>query len=334
MKHTGDKGFTLIELLTVIAIIAILAAMIGVAGPRVIEMAKLASLENTCKQIQTVLVSYLTSHKDSFPARYGYLNKRPVEGATEDGDLYHLSPYLVPLRYARNEDWYDNFGQESHDTDGDGELSLLEFSPMGAKTGPSSYEYPDDLYTGGNLSDEVSRQMDEGRPLAYIPVRRRQAEKVAEFYYKYAQEVNEQQGWYAERWLPNQTFGTGANPIANISFPPPKYDDFVLIGVGPGGSTGGLLTPPDSFISDVLAVSSDPGYMYHAMALRAFFLASRDINDNAKLDFDYRNRARDNEGTTGGSADLAYDPLPYMYNLPDGTPLGGPILFRYGGAGS
>jgi len=333
MKDTCDKGFTLIELLTVIAIIAILAAMIGVAAPRVIERAKLASLQNTCNQFRIALVGYLTSHKDSFPARYGYLNKNPKEGSVEDGDLYHLLPYLLPLKYAHVSDVYDSFGQDSHDTDRDEDLSFLEFCPIGAKSGPNAYTYPTALYRGDNLNGEVSKQMDAQRPLVYIPVRRKQADQVAEFYYKYAQEVNPQQGWYAERWLPNFNFGTGANPIANIRFPPPKYDDFVLIGVGPGGTTGGLLTPPDSFINDVLAVSDDPGYLYHAMAMRAFFLATRDINDNGLLDFQYMSRTRRSEGLTGGSPELGYDPLPYMYNLPDGTPLAGPIIYQASSAG-
>jgi len=331
MKDTCDKGFTLIELLTVIAIIAILAAMIGVAAPRALEAAKRASLHNTCNQIRIALVGYLTSHKDSFPARYGYLNKNPK--GPEDFEQYHLSPYLLPLKYAHVNDVYDSFGQDSHDTDRDEELSFLEFCPVGVKSGPNSYTYPTTLYRGDNLDGEVDKQMDAQRPMVYIPVRRKQANQVAEFYYKYAQEVNAQEGWYAERWLPNFSFGTGANPIANIQFPPPKYDDFVLISVGPGGTTGGLLTPPDSFINDVLAVSSDPGYLYHAMAMRTFFLATRDINDNGLLDFEFMNRTHQNEGTTGGSAELAYDPLPYMYNLPDGTPLAGPIIYQASSAG-
>ena len=70
----------------------------------------------------------------------------------------------------------------------------------------------------------------------------------------------------------------------DIIFPPPNYDAFVLISVGPGGSTAGVVPEPLG--------TEPPEYVYHILALRTFFLATRDLNDNGQLDFHFEARRK------------------------------------------
>ena len=68
---------------------------------------------------------------------------------------------------------------------------------------------------------------------------------------------------------------------------------YVLISVGPQGTTRGLVTNvfPDSYFDDLQSVD----YMYHAMGIFAYFMASRDADDNGELDFEYRARTSQGE---------------------------------------
>lgn len=313
-KRTG--GFTLIELLTVIAIIAILAAMLSVAIPRALEASKKASLKNTCNQIRTVCVDYFTRNSDSFPPAYGYVEK----GSKEDpnGPRWHYKPYLVYFDFFKEKGVYDRFGF-SYDTDRDGEISRLEYSPLGISSGPGQLEFSRNIYDGGpGFSGEVAKMMNEQRPLVYIPVNTKQAQKVFKYYTQIAQS-SPRDGWYATRWNPSESI-PGGNPIAGMTFPPVKYDDYILISVGPGGTTGGILAAPQGFLANV-----DPADYYHVLALRAYFLATRDANNNDLWDFDFRNRS------TGDEADPGNYPSEGLNFLPDNTNLGGPIIYSPNG---
>lgn len=317
-KPLRDGGFSLIELLTVIAIISILAAMLFVVGPRVIEMAKLASLQNDFNQIRTACVSHYTKSKETYPPAYGYKvwePNNPTPGRVNE-------PYVVPIKLFRVTNIYDRFST-NHDTDRDGELSRLEFSPMGRKTGPDSYTFDEAIYDGTNLASEVSQQLAEGkRPIIYIPVNMKQAAVVAQYYYDLYR-IDAQAGAYATQWaaLPN---ATAKNDVTKLKFPPNKYDDYVLISVGPFNSTGGIMTPPASFVSDLAAVPDGDAW-YHILALRAYYLATRDLNSNDLLDFDYNARKQ------GDGKEASYD-VPGMHLLPDGTPGPGPVIYHNTGA--
>ncbi|NIA12642.1 MAG: prepilin-type N-terminal cleavage/methylation domain-containing protein [Nitrospiraceae bacterium] len=336
MNHLRERGFTLIELLTVIAIIAILASMVFIVGPKAIERAKLAKLGNVFGQVRTEATAYLTSSGsgDSYPPRYGYKQRNVPEGTTEQSELYNLKPYVAYIKRARKYDIYDLFGRETHDTDKDGEISLLEFSPYGSQSGPFDIQYPDTLYDGANLGGEVSTQMGKQRPLAYIPVDSKQAKKVAQYFYLVAEEVNVEEGFYALRWRPTETFAGRSNPIAGLKFPPPRYDDFVLISMGPMENTGGILAEDPDFMADLAGIT-DGGDIYHILALRAYFLATRDVNANGLPDFDFNARTKKKEADPDsypGDAEGLVDYPGYEYGLlnllPDGTNGGGPVIYR------
>lgn len=316
MKTIRTGGFTLIELLTVIAIIAILAAMSMTVGPRILEKGKLAAYSNTCNQIRTAAVAYFTKYKESYPPSYGYIDKSYLTDPNVLVIPRVYRPYMAYLELFRNFGVYDSFAKESCDTDRDGVLSLLEFSPVGRPEGPVKYEFErEEIYNGSNLPGEVTEQLKTQRPIVYIAVNLKQAQKVAEYYDQVAGSRPDL-GWNARVWDPT------AAPIAGLTFPPTKYDDFVLISPGPGGSTGGILTPPGDPFMGVLQASGIPiEDWYHILGLRAHFLATRDANHNGLWDFDYRNRSRQGEGKPS-----SYD-KPDLNLLPDGTNGAGPIIY-------
>ena len=352
MKNPGRQGFTLIELLTVIAIIAILASMIFTVGPRMIERAKLTNLENTFNQVRTELVAYSTKNPRGLPPGYGYVILRNDSTATIPADFtaedmtkfFQLTPYMVTLNMFHNFKMYDPFAT-GYNTDAAGEaltpgyygaqtgISLLEFLPVGVKhkTEADKYAFPITLYQypiptlsyqfsnvpineadyNMGTQPEVGRPEygTEQRPLVYIPVNSNDAKLVKKYY---------NGNTTADRWLPDAT-----NRLETIKFPAPKLDAFVLLSVGPASSTGGILTPPQSFVDDVNAAKTAnetsglyPIYdVYYVYALRAYYLATLQDNDGNMLN-DYRAR-------TGGKAKGHF--------LPDGTAHPGPVIYHFAG---
>jgi len=306
MRRLSSKGFTLIELLTVIAIIAILAAIIAVAAPRALERAKIASMRNDLLQLRNSLTQYYTEHL-TFPPAYGYLtdNETVLDRAyglsqqgsrPADRELYFLKPYLSFIGLHGNTDVHDEFS-ESYDTElqPDGRLSRLEFSPVGTEdVATERVTFPDQLYEVGpngepqNLSFEVQQQLEaENRPYVYLPVNLRQYRKARQFWI-------ETQDWNADHWDP---FDPDSAALEDVQFPPPNYDAYVLLSVGPGRSSFGLLEEPNEIVNTVS--QTDPQVQlterYHIAALRAFYLATRDLNNNDVLDFHFPARTRENE---------------------------------------
>jgi prepilin-type N-terminal cleavage/methylation domain-containing protein len=339
MKPFKNAGFTLIELLTVIAVIAILAAMGATVGPRMIERSKWTHFKTTCNQLKNSCSLYATKDavksKTTFPPAYGYRTPRTSNDIEEQCYIY--KPYLAYIEQFGDEQWYDKFQASSYDTDHDGKISLLEFQPLGTKQPTGGYVFatpfePDNqpLYNGSNLKGEVDRMKTAHRPYVYIPVNAAQAEKAKKYWLERVMKVSgrELEGANAERWLPDETFsnvasGEANNPIASLTeerFPPAKYDDFVLISPGPSETTGGILTAGEEFMNDISGYSLT--IQYHILALRAFCLATRDLNGNGKFDFDYRNRTRGDDGKAASYSNPAY------YKLPDGTGAQGPGIYE------
>jgi len=354
LKRLSAKGFTLIELLTVIAIISILASMIFIVGPRMIERAKITRWTQTCNEIRTTAVAFYAKKAvgvDTYPPAYGYLKAQVdhnreneigqpnQEGKMHDNDFFCMVPYVSQLGYMRNYDVYDPFDMTSHDTDRDGVLSLLEFSLVGEQDSVTKeYSFSEEAktirYDGTNQEDETSFQLHGGpgnspqRPMIYIPVNLAQTKLVAQYYSKL---INEKQmvteGTNALRWDYNDTFADGKNPLNDLRFPPPRYDDFILISAGPGQDTGGIVTPMRAengrlvdYTSQFLANVNKFDY-YHVLALRAYYLATRDLNQNGLLDFDFRNRTRSGEAKPASYSGVG-DNL-----LPNGTNGYGPLIY-------
>jgi prepilin-type N-terminal cleavage/methylation domain-containing protein len=321
MKRSGNLGFTLIELLTVIAIIAILAAITFIAGPRLIERAKLRSLDATMLELRTQLAQYYADN-GTFPPTYGYVDSekyrewqdRDPANVPEDYNLYTLKPYLAFLGLHQTEAFYDNFS-EGYDADRDGQISALEYSPIGNYlTAQDRYEFDNvTLYDGLTPDVEVGRMQREDRarrPIIYVPVNLRQFKRVREYYVE-----------------------TG-DFLQSLFFPPNTYEAFVLISVGPAASTFGLTTRVDSpayqnIMTADSVINPNVRLMYHLLGLRTFFLATRDLNNNNALDFHFDAR-RTGEASVG-EYEVSGTDFTANNNLPDPiAPIGyGPYIFVY-----
>jgi hypothetical protein len=120
-------------------------------------------------------------------------------------------------------------------------------------------------------------------PYIYLPVNKRQAAQYATSLWK---QWNKQAGAAFVKFMYART-DPGNDPLDAMSFPPAQYDAYALVSVGPWGQTGGITD------------NSGPGGSidtYHRDVMRAYFLATRDANENGLLDFDFRARSKLGEG--------------------------------------
>lgn len=341
MKNQTIAGFTLIELLAVIAIIAILAGLIGVAAPRALERARITDVENDFNQIRTSLATYVADF-GSYPPGYGYRRMTdeqltdagvdpyavPYDTTFTDSELFFLDNYMQRIGQFKTFDLYDRFKFDSHDANMSDTIEFLEYLPVGQEslTSPGQYTgFSGARYVGSGNSGEVGRMLNEQGPYIYIGVDSTQAKRYRQYCFAGYQETGNLDYANGEIFdFTDSTTPSGGRPIGprylgGLQFPPPKYDAFVLISVGPGGNTNGILpTPlPGQHPSDTLDA-------YHILGLRAYFLATRDINQNGKLDFDFRARTRQNENSSVfNDAQLGL--------MPDGTGAQGPMIFVQGG---
>ncbi len=346
------QGFTLIELLVVIAIIGILAAFLAVALPRALELAKIAKLENNFLQIRNILTEYLVDH-GTFPPAYGYLDRDAVDFLRQRGvDIADLSlddinqlqtgnplGLATPLRPVYTRPWMDFMGQHNneklydnfsiaYDTDRDGDISRLEFSPLGVLTNPATQNYRFDEFpylniynpvAPGPLLPEMNRQLaSQGpSPILYFPINKRQFRKVASVWYDFAQSSGD-----PDNPRPNDEESVNRR-LSNERFPPPTYDAYVLISVGPSANTWGMIyelaTGDNCLICESTNYSA--AYYYHILGMATYFMATRDAEEGGKgdgeLDFEFRARTR------RGQADRDSNDLPD----PGGRKAYGPIIF-------
>ncbi|HOZ48459.1 MAG TPA: type II secretion system protein [Candidatus Hydrogenedentes bacterium] len=322
MRFQARRGFTLIELLTVIAIIMILMGLVVIGMGRFIERAKIAAASNTMNQIRNSMTLYFTKNVESYPPAYGYLTSASPE-------VFCLEPYTVRVGLFGNEDFYDSFS-ESLDTNMDDFIDLPEYCPPATKTGLDKYTFPSDMYwlSGPNVMSTRDRIPQGPRPYAYFPINRKQFKRVHDYYYAILTDPEHpehaEDGAYARTWPPDNL---------GLFFPPPKYDAFVLIGVGPMNHTAGVI--PATRLAD--GSEPQPEFVqYHVTALRAFYLATRDLNENMRPDFDFRNRTGQGEDAEpetyeakGINGDFAQ--LPAQYDrVAEWATLEGPLIFVYG----
>jgi hypothetical protein len=103
----------------------------------------------------------------------------------------------------------------------------------------------------------------------------------------------------------------------------------VLVSVGPTNNTGGVVCTRDAIGLDV---AEDEADIYHITALRAHWLATRDLNENGEPDFDYEGRTQRDEADPGSYMGKGFDAIvgteqnPIISLLPDGTNGSGPLI--------
>lgn len=184
-------------------------------------------------------------------------------------------------------------------------------------TGAAPFQFPLDYMTTLQLKGTKAvydRWADGQVPFVYIPVNTAEFDKVKKFL--------EGQSNLAAKYYAKGVSLTG--PPLNLSptSPPPTYDAYVLLSVGPAPTRvkgtqeydyGGICVTDGH--GNLVAEPGDPSP--EISALRAYFRATRDANNNGLLDFDFRARANQGEGK-----ETAYEKIPgkpdseLVYHLP------------------
>ncbi len=279
MKAVRAAGFTLIELLTVIAIISILAGLTMVVIPGVLERAKIVDAVTDMKAISASLHAYYTE-QGSYPPGYGYQTFDP--GSGPDPTYWHHA-YISDIGIDGALDTYDRFSR-SYDTNSNGTLQLLEFIPLPDDKGVGvswlDQALIDPPYGGGEPVDAVEKRARTQRPYVYVPYYQKDIDRM----HRIAGDA-----WDGAAW--NAGFITD-----NTIFPPPQYDAFVLVSVGPVENTRGVVSPPgveNTWLGTTNAAANTER-AYYILGMRAAYLATRDANGDGALDFDYV--ARRNNG--------------------------------------
>ncbi|MDZ4861720.1 MAG: type II secretion system protein [Candidatus Hydrogenedentes bacterium] len=297
MKAVRASGFTLIELLTVIAIMAILFGLTAVALPRLLERARITDVETDMEAISASLQAYYTNF-GTYPPGYGF---QLFQQDTNADPIYKHDDYTLDIGINGALKLYDRFSTD-YDTDGDNTLSRLEFIPF--INNFLDLAPIDPPYAGGQAL--TGTYADFQRPYVYVPYYKKDMDRMRRV-------VGTE--WNGAAW--------NANIIGDATVvPPPEYDAFVLLSVGPLINTRGLITPPGGDEDAWLTSTGEtmPEQSYYALSLRAAYLSTRDANGNGELDFDYRPRTR-----SGEASDTRNTNMP---DLPDGPPLfPAPIIF-------
>ncbi|GMU92576.1 MAG: hypothetical protein AMXMBFR4_16340 [Candidatus Hydrogenedentota bacterium] len=283
MKAARGGGFTLIELLTVIAIISILAGLTAVALPRALERARIADVQTDFNAIRTALAEYYTE-QDTYPPAYGY---RLFPMSPTEPVLYNHTPYTTDIGIHRAFNLYDRFSV-NYDTDNNGVMTRLEYLPIDLLSLPAPTVAP---YGGGSAPTGAFEA--EQRPYIYVPYYSKHLERLKR---EVLRDTNNPaygttRYWRGDVWNPDFL---GDSPAQQP--PSPRYDGYVLISVGPLNDTRGLLTPPGGEQQFLTNSGAPAALWYHVLALRTAYLATRDINGNGLLDFDYLARTRQREG--------------------------------------
>jgi len=248
------------------------------------------------KAISTALHAYYV-YFGTYPPGYGFsLNEASAA-------QFCLSSYTDYIGINGAIDQYDS-KSSGYDTNGDSDLSRLEYLPnLDDEMNPAMPKPA--LYTGGRNS----RTSSITRPYIYIPFNKHHLRRVTENIFAVSDKDLREKLTRGQSWTQEIICGDSQTPFQ----PPPAYDGFVLIAVGRFGNSGGILVPLNGDDNWLRETSIDVRYAYNLLALRAAYLATRDLNHNDQLDFDYLARLHGNEPTVY--------PL-----LPDGKTTKGPLI--------
>jgi len=254
----------------VAAVVLVVVGVMTIGGVGLPGGAK-SGVDRVCAALE----QYRAKH-GTYPAAYGFVRKDMAHldhNRVSERDYYHMLSYTAALALY-DDGAFDDPHATSGDANGDGEISLLEFVP-GAD---------DDRRYLGKGFDEAVRKLKAAktRPLIYAPVNLAQFEKAKEF-------------WLSRDEFVAETWNNSHPVLRDESFPPDVYDACVLISVGPGGSTGGVAAP-ELVRGRQRNGRWDMRQVYHIAALRAYFLATRDLNENGLPDFEYNARTKKGEG--------------------------------------
>ena len=322
-------GFTLIELLVVIAIIMILAGLTAAVLPGVLKRAKMARLKSTFMDLRTALAQYYTDH-DTYPPAYGYLVRmRNPADPSQFIVVQNHKPFMVYLERHEDFEVYENFTDGGADTERNNDISRFEYSPVGnlSVTDPSATyvmgfttDIFQDLSNWNSEALSVRQELDamddrSARPLIYVPIYSRYHRRVAQYWIN-----NDDAGGDNPRPNDLAAGDTGNVELQQLVFPPPRYDSYILMSIGPDGTTAGMVYAGNTAefnLGDYVTAGPNGDLSYHFLGHAIYFMATRDADGNKQLDFDYEAR------TTRGEAQFEGN------NLPD--PLrprgGGPMIF-------
>jgi hypothetical protein len=273
-----------------------------VALPRALEKAKIARMNGALNQLRTSLTQYYTEN-NSYPPAYGYRSWQARElppFSTQVNLQFHVYTMQSAIQMYGAMNLYDEFS-ESYSTSipPGNSLSLLEFSPIARTEAGRTVDLVPvytTLYDGSNLPQQVQAQLEQtSRPFIYVPVNKNQFNRAKRYWQNQIRE-----DYLATTWDINDT------ALQGMTFPPPNYDAYVLIGVGPGRSTFGLTDDPP-FINSVPLEDR-----YHVAALRTYYLATRDINGNGIADLSYQGRVTAGDEASAVS-DIAVSPVMISY---------------------
>ncbi|MCC6155749.1 MAG: hypothetical protein IT367_18420 [Candidatus Hydrogenedentes bacterium] len=259
---------------------------------------KLADEVVDLKAISAALHAYYVDY-GTYPPGYGFSLSKA--SASE----FCRTSYTEYIGIDGAVDLYDS-KSNGYDTDFDSVLSRLEYLPdLDSKSNQAMPKSA--LYAGGRSSQESSVQ----RPYIYIPFNKEQLRRITEQILAASDTDLREDLILGQSWTREIICGDSQAPFQ----PPPVYDEFVLMAVGRFGNSGGILVPLNGDDAWLKETGIDVRYAYNLLALRAAYLATRDLNRNDKLDFHYLARVHDNESSVY--------PL-----LPDGKTTEGPFIME------
>lgn len=283
--------WTLVALIAIFISFGVFQTIPGIGGHP-----KLADEVVDLLAISTALHAYYVDY-GTYPPGYGFsLN----EGSATEFCLSSYTEY-IGIDGALNQYDSKSYG---YDTDGDSVLSRLEFLPNLNYDANQSMPEPA-LYSGGRSETNSSIT----RPYIYIPYNAEQLRRITERILAVTDKDLREKLTLGQSWTREIICGDVQTPFQS----PPLYDGFVLMAVGRFGNSGGILVPKNGDDNWLKDTSIDARYAYNLLALRAAYLATRDLNHNDQLDFNYLARLRENES--------AIYPL-----LPDGKTTEGPLV--------